>query len=32
MSIQAKLDMKRELKPLYAPPMHPVLVEVPPLR
>lgn len=26
-----KLDMKRELKALYAPPLHPVLVEVPPL-
>ena len=26
-----KLDMKRELKPLYSPPTHPVLVEVPSL-
>lgn len=26
-----KLDMKRELRSLYAPPTHPVLVEVPPL-
>ena len=27
-----RLDMKKRLKPLYAPPTHPVLVEVPPLR
>jgi hypothetical protein len=27
-----KLDMKKQLKELYAPPMHPVLVDVPPLR
>jgi hypothetical protein len=31
MSRPTKLDMKRELKGLYAPPPHPVLVEVPPL-
>lgn len=27
-----KLDMKRQLKELYAPPAHPVLVDVPPLQ
>ena len=32
MPTAAKLDMKRDLKPLYTPPIHPVLVEVPPLR
>ncbi len=32
MSTATKLDMKRDLGPLYAPPTHPVLVEVPPLR
>ena len=32
MLTQEKLDMKLELKPLYAPPPHPVLVEVPTLR
>jgi hypothetical protein len=32
MSATAKLDMKRQLGDLYAPPTHPVLVEVPPLR
>jgi hypothetical protein len=31
MSIATRLDMKRDLKPLYAPPTYPVLVEVPPL-
>jgi hypothetical protein len=31
MPTATKLDMKRELKDLYAPPTHPVLVEVPPL-
>jgi hypothetical protein len=31
MPTATKLDMKMELKPLYAPPTHPVLVEVPEL-
>ena len=32
MPTETKLDMKRDLKPLYAPPTHPVIVEVPELR
>jgi hypothetical protein len=32
MPTATKLDMKTDLKPLYAPPTHPVLVEVPELR
>lgn len=32
MATAGKLDMKKELGALYAPPTHPVLVEVPPLR
>ena len=32
MPTSTKLDMKRELQPLYAPPTHPILVEVPSLR
>jgi len=32
MATATKIDMKRELRDLYAPPPHPVLVDVPPLR
>ena len=32
MPATTKLDMKKQLKELYAPPTHPVLVDVPPLR